>query len=255
MLFDTHAHIEDKRFEKDYEEMIQRAKDVGVNYILNVGCHEEEIEKVVIAAEKYPTVYAAIGLHPNNAKQESEKLWQRIYELAEHPKVVALGEMGLDYYRDNSPKDIQKRVFIKQIGMAKELNKPIIVHDRDAHQDCFDIVKAEGAKEVGGVFHTYSGSIEMAKEIMKLNFYISVAGPVTFKNANRLLEVAKFIPLDRLLIETDCPYLTPHPHRGERNEPAYVRFVAEKIAELKGISFEELARASLENAKKLFKIN
>lgn len=254
MLFDTHAHIEDRRFEKDYEEMIQRAKDVGVNYILNVGCSEKEIEKVIIAAEKYPAVYAAIGLHPNNAKHESEKLWQRIYELGQHPKVLALGEMGLDYYRDNSPKDIQKRVFIKQIGMAKELNKPIIVHDREAHQDCFDIVKAEGAKEVGGVFHTYSGSIEMAKEIMKENFYISVAGPVTFKNANRLLDVAKFIPLDRLLIETDCPYLTPHPHRGERNEPAYVRFVAEKIAELKGISFEEVAQASLENAKKLFKI-
>ncbi|SMB86868.1 TatD DNase family protein [Desulfonispora thiosulfatigenes DSM 11270] len=254
MLFDTHAHLEDKRFADDYEQVIKRAKEAGVKYILDVGCDEEGAKKAVFLADNFPNVYAAIGLHPHDAKIGDERLWQEFYKLAEHPKVVALGEMGLDYYYDYSPREVQQEVFRRQIQMAKELNKPIIVHDREAHQDSFDIVVEEGAKEVGGVFHAYSGSIEMAKEIMKLNFYISIGGPVTFKNANKLLNVAEFIPLDRLLIETDCPYLTPHPHRGKRNEPAYVKLVAEKIAELKGITFEEVAKASLENAKRLFKI-
>jgi len=255
MLFDTHAHLEDEKFEADVDEVIERAKDKGVSLILNVGYNLSHARMSVALAEKFDNIYAAVGLHPHDAKDAEKGLWDELYKLADHPKVVALGEMGLDYYWDNSPRDIQRDVFRHQIGMAKDLQMPIIIHDRDAHQDVLTIVKEERASEVGGVFHAYSGSWEMAKEVLDLGFYISIGGPVTFKNARKILEVVEKVPLDSLLIETDCPYLTPHPYRGKRNEPGFVKLVAEKIAEIKKVSFEEVAVKTKTNGMKVFGIN
>lgn len=254
MLFDTHAHVEDEKFSEDYEEVVKRAKDSGVELILDVGCDIENSKKAIALAEKYPFFYAAVGLHPHDARLFNDEMKDEFIKLAKHPKVVAIGEIGLDYYYDFSPRDVQREVFRKQIRMAKELKLPIIIHDRDAHADCLDIVKEEKAEEVGGVFHAFSSSVEMAEEVLKHNFYISIGGALTFKNNKKTVKVAEWVPLDKLLIETDCPYLTPVPFRGKRNEPAYVKLVAEKIAEIKGISYEEVAKAALENGKKLFNI-
>jgi TatD DNase family protein len=255
MLFDTHAHIDDDRFQGETDQVIARAKEQGVSLMVNVGYDLLHAEQSIALAEKYDFIYASVGLHPHDAKDGDEVFWQEIYKLARHPKVVAIGEIGLDYYYDNSPRDVQRDVFRRQIGVAKDLKLPIIIHNRDAHQDTLTIVREEQASLVGGVFHAYSGSWEMAKEVLDLGFYISVGGPVTFKNARKIVEVVEKTPLQSLLIETDCPYLTPHPYRGKRNEPAYVRFVAEKIAEIKNISFEEVASVTKENGMRLFKIS
>lgn len=200
-------------------------------------------------------MYAAIGWHPVDAidMTDEDLLW--IKELSAHEKVVAIGEMGLDYHWDKSPKDVQKEVFRKQIALAKEVRLPIIIHNRDATEDVVTILKEEGAEAVGGIMHCFTGSVEVARQCMDMNFYLSFGGPVTFKNAKKPKEVVKEIPNDRLLIETDCPFLTPHPFRGKRNEPSYVKYVAEQIAELKGMTYEEVAAVTTENAKRLFRIN
>ncbi|MDE3840522.1 hydrolase TatD [Bacillus methanolicus] len=254
MLFDTHAHLNADQFKDDLEEVIDRAKKEGVSNIVVVGFDRPTIKKAIELAEKYEFIYACVGWHPVDAIDMTEKdlLW--LEELASHPKVVALGEMGLDYYWDKSPKEIQKEVFRKQIRLAKKVKLPIVIHNREATADIVEILKEEGAREVGGIMHCFIGSVEIARECMEMNFYISLAGPVTFKNAKMPKEVAEAIPLDRLLIETDCPYLTPHPFRGKRNEPAYVKLVAEQIAEIKGLTVEDVAKATTENAKKLFGI-
>lgn len=205
--------------------------------------------------EEYDFIYAAIGWHPVDAIDMTEEDLAWIKELSAHEKVVAIGEMGLDYHWDKSPKDIQKEVFRNQIALAKEVNLPIIIHNRDATEDVVTILKEEGAEAVGGIMHCFTGSAEVARECMKMNFYLSFGGPVTFKNAKKPKEVVKEIPNDRLLIETDCPFLTPHPFRGKRNEPSYVKYVAEQIAELKEMTFEEIASITTENAKRLFRIN
>jgi len=254
MLFDTHAHLDDVNFKGETDEVIARAKEAGVSLVVNVGYNLRHARQSIALAEKYDFIYASVGLHPHDAKDSDQTFWDEIYKLARHPKVVALGEMGLDYYWDNSPRDVQRDVFRQQIAVAKDLQLPIIIHDRDAHQDVLTIVKEERASEVGGVFHAYSGSWELAKEILDLGFYISIGGPVTFKNARKILEVVEKAPLESLLIETDCPYLTPHPYRGKRNEPGYVQLVAEKIAEIKNISYEEVASVTKENGKRLFRI-
>lgn len=254
MLFDTHVHLNDAQFEEDLEEVIRRAQSAGVKNMTVVGFDRKTIERALELVEEYDFLYASVGWHPVDAidMKEEDLVW--IEELAAHPKVVALGEMGLDYHWDKSPKDIQQEVFRKQIRLAKKLKMPIIIHNRDAAQDIVNILKEEEASEVGGIMHCFSGSVEIAKECMEMNFYISLGGPVTFKNAKKPKEVAQEVPMDRLLIETDCPYLAPHPNRGKRNEPAFVRLVAEQIAELKGISLEELAEATTRNAKKVFGI-
>ncbi|MBZ4654542.1 MAG: hydrolase TatD [Peptococcaceae bacterium] len=254
MLFDTHAHLDDKQFAQDREEVIQRAKDGGVELIVNVGYNLTSAKRTLALVEKYDFIYGSVGLHPHDAKDGDDRTLTELKRMAQHPKIVALGEMGLDYYWNHSPHEVQKEVFRKQIALAKELKLPIIIHDRDAHQDILNIVKEEGAKEVGGIFHCYSGSWPMAREVMKLGFYISLAGPVTFHNAQKPKEVAKEVPLDYLLIETDCPYLAPVPYRGKRNEPLYVAKVAEMIAEVKGIPVEKVAEATKENGKRVFRI-
>ncbi|MED4533460.1 TatD family hydrolase [Metabacillus fastidiosus] len=254
MLFDTHAHLNALQYENDVEEVIQRALDEGVSEIVVVGFDRETIERAMELIEEYDFIYAAVGWHPVDAIDMTDKDLEWIRELSEHPKVVAIGEMGLDYYWDKSPKDIQKEVFRKQIALAKEVKLPIIIHNRDATADVVAILEEEGASEVGGIMHCFTGSLEVAKQCMDMNFYISFGGPVTFKNAKKPKEVVQEIPLDRLLIETDCPYLTPHPFRGKRNEPGYVKYVAEEIAKLRNLSYEEIAKKTSDNGKKIFGI-
>ncbi|WP_071393081.1 TatD family hydrolase [Bacillus tuaregi] len=255
MLFDTHVHLNAEQFEEDLIEVIERARQTGVERMLVVGFDRPTIEKAMELVEEYDFLYASIGWHPVDAidMRDEDLLW--IEELSAHPKVVALGEMGLDYYWDKSPREVQQDVFRRQIQLAKKVKLPIVIHNREATADIMTILKEEGAQEVGGIMHCFSGSAETALECIKLNFLISLGGPVTFKNAKKPKEVAKEVPIDKLLIETDCPYLAPHPYRGKRNEPAYVRLVAEQIAELKEISVEEVERMTTENAKKLFDIN
>ncbi|PEY31166.1 hydrolase TatD [Bacillus cereus] len=254
MLFDTHSHLNAEQFKEDLQEVIVRMKEAGVSYTVVVGFDEVTIKKAMELAETYDFIYAAVGWHPVDAIDMTEEHLMWLEELAAHPKVVALGEMGLDYHWDKSPEEVQKEVFRKQIQLAKKVKLPIIIHNRDATQDIVDILAEENAAEVGGIMHCFSGSVEVAKQCIGMNFLISLGGPVTFKNAKKPKEVAMEIPMEKLLIETDCPYLTPHPFRGKRNEPSYVKLVAEEIASLKGISYEEVAKITTENAKGLFGI-
>ena len=253
MLFDSHAHIDDEQFDADREQVIQRALENGVTGMINVGCSMLSSARSVALAGQYQSIYAAVGIHPHDAEGALETDYQQLATWSQQDKIVAIGEIGLDYYRDLSPRDVQRAVFIRQIDVARQMNMPLIIHDRDAHGDILDIIKTE-AKGLTGVLHCFSGSLEMAKEVIKLGFYISVAGPVTFKNAAKLPGIVASVPLERLLIETDSPYLTPHPYRGKRNEPAYVRIVAEQVASLRGIELSVLAEATSNNVKQLFKI-
>ncbi|MCY7676223.1 TatD family hydrolase [Bacillus safensis] len=255
MLFDTHAHLNAEQYNEDLEQVIERAKSEKVEKIVVVGFDRPTITRAMELIEEYDFIYAAIGWHPVDAIDMTDEDLAWIKDLSQHEKVVAIGEMGLDYYWDKSPKDVQKEVFRRQIALAKEVNLPIVIHNRDATEDVVTILKEEGAAEVGGIMHCFTGSLETAKACMEMNFYISFGGPVTFKNAKKPKEVVKEIPSDRLLIETDCPYLTPVPFRGKRNEPSYVKYIAEQIAELREISFEELAKLTTKNAKKVFRIN
>ncbi|WP_188207375.1 TatD family hydrolase [Alkalibacillus aidingensis] len=254
MLFDTHVHLNADQFMEDRDEVIERAKEAGVTHMVVVGFDRKTIPLAIEIAEQYDFIYAAIGWHPVDAVDMKEEDLGWIEELSAHPKVVAIGEMGLDYHWDKSPKDVQKQVFREQIALAKKVNMPIIIHNREATEDIVQILKEENAQEIGGIMHCYNDVVEYARECLDMNFYISLGGPVTFKNATDPKVVAQEVPLDRLLIETDCPFLAPHPNRGKRNEPAYVKLVAEKIAELKEISLEEVAQHTTENAKRLFKI-
>src|SRR5690625_62581 len=254
MLFDTHVHLNARQFMKDREEVIHRAKSNGVNYMTVVGFDEETIPLAIEIAENYETIYAAVGWHPVDAIDFKDKHLHWLEELSAHPKVVALGEMGLDYHWDTSPKKIQEKVFREQIRLAKRLQMPIIIHNREATNDIIRILQEEKAETIGGIMHCYSGTVADVQPCLDMNFYISIGGPVTFKNAHEMKEVAKIVPLDRLLIETDAPYLAPHPHRGKRNEPAFVALVAEQIAQLKEMEYEQLCHVTTENALRFFRI-
>lgn len=254
LLIDSHAHLDDERFDKDRDELIRSLESNGIELVINVGADLKSSIASVSLAEKYPNIYAAVGVHPHDVKDMDESTLEIIKSLAKRDKVVAIGEIGLDYYYDNSPREDQRKWFKRQLELAKELGLPVIIHSRDAQQETFDIIKEAQDGRLRGVMHCYSGSKEMANEYIKLGFYISIAGPVTFKNARVVKEVAKEVPLDKLLVETDSPYLAPEPHRGKRNEPSFVKFVAGTIAEIKGISFEELAKATNRNTKELFGI-
>lgn len=254
MLTDSHAHLNAPEFDEDRAETIARAREAGVTRIVNIGFNRETIPSSLALAEAYDFIWTAVGWHPQDAKDMQPGDLEWIEELTRHEKVVAIGEIGLDYYWDTSPKDVQDRVFREQIRLARKVGKPIIIHNRDAHHDIVETLKQEKAAEVGGIMHCYSGSWETAKQCLDMNFYISFGGPVTFKNARQPKEVLAQVPLDRLLLETDSPYLTPHPFRGKRNESAHVRLVAEAAAELTGLTVEEIARITTENAIRLLGI-
>lgn len=255
MLIDTHVHLNAEQYEEDVEQVIQRALDAGVERMVVVGFDRPTIIKAMELADQYSFIYAVVGWHPVDAIDCTEEDLKWIEELAAHPKVVGIGETGLDYHWDKSPKEVQQDLFRKQIRLAQKVELPIIIHNRDATADVVRILQEEEAEITGGIMHCFSGSVETAKQCIEMNFLISLGGPVTFKNARMPKEVAIEIPLEYLLVETDAPFLAPHPHRGKRNEPALVKLVAEQIAELKELSLEEVAKSTTRNAMKLFSID
>jgi len=252
-FIDTHAHLYDERYDDDRAEMIARAVVAGVTQIISMGDTMAASAQVVADAEQYPTLYAAVGVHPESACVLTDAERAQLLTWAKHPKVVAIGEIGLDYYWEKDPKAraLQRELFVMQLGIARAAGLPVCIHDREAHGDTLAILQAEG-RDLTGVLHCYSGSLETARELWKLGYYIGIDGPLTFKNAGKLPAIVREAPQDKLLIETDSPYLAPVPKRGKRNEPAYVAFVAAKIAELRGESVEEVARYTTENARRLY---
>ena len=253
-LFDSHCHLENGRFEEDLPEVMARMKDAGVNRCILAGSDMETGEQIVALTREHSHVYGVVGIHPHDAKTWTDDCADRLARWVKEERIVGIGEIGLDYYYDHSPRDVQKEVFVKQLLLARELDMPAVFHVRDAHGDVLDLLRANRAQLPAGVVHCYSGSVESAREYLDMGFYISFAGPITFKNANKLLDVAKYVPLDRILVETDSPYLAPVPMRGRRNEPTYVQYVAQTVAELRGISPEEMAQAAFENTCRLFRI-
>ena len=255
MFIDTHVHLNADQYDEDLQEVIERALEAKVEKMVVVGFDRKTIERAMKLADEFEFIYAVIGWHPVDAIDCTEEDLQWIEQLAAHPKGVGIGETGLDYYWDKSPKDVQQRLFRKQIHLAQKLNLPIIIHNREATGDVVKILREENAATVGGVMHCFSGSVETARECIDMNFMISLGGPVTFKNARMPKEVAKEIPLEYLMIETDAPYLAPHPYRGKRNEPSFVPLVAEEIARQKELTIEEVAKATTSNATKFFNLD
>ncbi|MFJ7922426.1 TatD family hydrolase [Lysinibacillus fusiformis] len=255
MFIDTHVHLNADQYEEDLQDVINRALEAKVEKMVVIGFDRQTIERTMELIEQYDFVYGVIGWHPVDAIDCTQEDLEWIEELAAHPKIVGIGETGLDYYWDKSPKDVQQALFRKQIQLAQKINLPIIIHNRDATGDVVNILREENAASVGGVMHCFSGSVETARECIAMNFMISLGGPVTFKNARLPKEVATDIPLEYLMIETDAPYLAPHPYRGKRNEPAFVPLVAQEIARLKGLTIEEIAQATTDNAKIFFGID
>jgi TatD DNase family protein len=256
MLIDSHAHIQGKEYAGEMEAVIARAREAGVEKIIAVGGAGDMSSntEAVALANTFPDIYATVGMHPHDAKDVGADELKKLKELAADPKVVAVGETGLDYYYDHSPREVQRRVFAEFIHLARETELPIVVHERDAAQDVADLLRTEGAGKLRGVIHCFTGDYEAAHTYLDLGFYISFTGIITFKNAEALRDVVRKVPLDRLFVETDSPYLTPVPHRGKRNEPAYVRYVGETIASVKGLSLEEVARVTTQNVRELFSI-
>lgn len=253
-MIDSHAHLQDERFGDDLDEVLARAFASGISHIVCVGYDLESSRQAVRMAEDDVRILATVGIHPHEAEHTSDDHIEELYRLARHPRVVAVGEIGLDYYYDAAFKEEQSRWFRAQIRVAKEVGKPVVIHDRDAHLDTLRILSEENAGKNGGVMHCYSGSPDMLNDFIRLGFFISLAGPLTFKNARKAVEVARSIALDRLLVETDCPYLSPEPFRGKLNEPVRVWEVARKIAEVKGIDLEEVERVTDQNCRRLFKL-
>lgn len=256
MLVDSHAHIQGNEYANEVDAIIERAREAGVEKIIAVGGAGDmssNTEAIALAAS-YVNVYATVGMHPHDAKDVGERELRELRTLTSHPKVIAVGETGLDYYYNHSPHDVQRRVFIHFIHMARETGLPIVVHERDAAKDAAELLRSEGAAKIRGVIHCFTGNYDAACDYLNLGFYLSFTGIITFKNAEALREVVRKVPLERMLVETDSPYLTPVPHRGKRNEPAYVRFVAEMIAKVKGVTLEEVGRVTTLNTGELFRI-
>lgn len=252
MYFDTHAHYDSGAFNADRFDILGSMPDAKVGLIVNPGCDLESSKTAIGLAERFNFVYAAVGWHPEDMDKLTDKAFAELERLAEHPKCLAIGEIGLDYYWDDTHKAEQKELFKKQIELAIRLNKPVIVHDREAHGDSLEIVR--DFSELRGVFHCFSGSVEMAAELLKRGWYLGFDGPITYKNARKAIEVLEFCPLDKIVIETDSPYLTPVPNRGKRNDSRQLEFVVNKIAEIKGINADEVENITFENGKKLFGI-
>lgn len=254
MFIDSHAHLDDERFDDDRETVIKNLKTDQIDIVINIGADIASSKSTLNLAQTYDNIYSVVGVHPHSVSELVGVGLDEIEKLARDEKTVAIGEIGLDYYYENSPKQLQKEYFIEQIRLAKKLDLPIVIHSREAVKDTLDIIKSEKSSNLRGVMHCFSSSVEIAKEYVKLGFYIAIGGVVTFKNARVTKEVAKYVPLESLLIETDCPYLAPEPFRGKRNEPKYIKYTAEEIAKIKEVDLEEIAKITSANAKKLFEI-
>ena len=252
MLFDTHAHLNDEAFDEDRDQLLATFCDAGVGWVLNAGCSLESSKESIALAEKYHWIYASVGSHPDIADEVNADVLEAYRQMCRHPKVKAIGEIGLDYHYETIHRDEQKRAFRAQMALAQELNMPVIVHERDAHEDGMAIVKEFPG--VTGVFHCYSGSAEMARQLVDLGWYIGFTGVLTFKNARKAVETAASIPIERILLETDCPYMAPEPFRGGRCHPGLLSYMAKKLAEIRGLSEEEVIRITTENAKRMYRI-
>ena len=254
MIFDTHAHYDDEAFEEDRDSLLMGMQEAGVGAIVNVGASLRGVRDTAALTEKYPFVYGAVGIHPDHVEQLNDDVMEELRSLCAREKIVAVGEIGLDYYWDKNPREMQKEWFIRQLALAKEVRLPVNIHSREAAQDTFDIMKTEHAGSTGGVIHCYSGSKEMARDYLNLGYYLGVGGVVTFKNARVLKEVVAYAPLDRILVETDCPYLAPTPFRGKRNASPLLSYVLDQIAELKGVSRKEAEQTTWDNACRMYQI-
>ena len=253
MLFDTHAHLNDEAFDEDREQLLSGLAEKGVGLVMNAGCSLASSREVVEMAKQYPWLYAAVGSHPDAADEVNESVLEEYRKLCKlNDKVKAIGEIGLDYHYEDIPREIQQKAFRLQMELARELNLPVIVHERDAHEDGMAIVRE--FPTVTGVFHCYSGSAEMARQLVDMGWYIGFTGVLTFKNARKAVETAASIPLDRIVLETDCPYMAPEPFRGKRNDPGYLYRMAEALAQIRGITPEEAAAATTENGKRLYRV-
>lgn len=257
MIFETHAHYDDKAFEEDREPLLNHLQEQGVGNVVNIGASLASSQASVALAEKYPFIYAAVGVHPDETKELTEENFKELITMIQHEKVVAVGEIGLDYYWDSTPRDVQKDWFERQLALALQYDLPVVIHSREAAADTLSIMKEWYAKSGGtltGIIHCFSYGTELAKEYAKMGFYLGVGGVVTFKNAKKLKEVVQAVPLELLVLETDCPYLAPVPNRGKRNDSSNLQYVAQEIAALKGITVEEVIHVTEENAKKLYRI-
>lgn len=254
MIFDSHAHYDDEAFEEDRDLLLSSMQANGIDTIVNVGASIESSGSSLQLAETYDFIYAAVGVHPSDTDELNEENYLELCKLMDKEKVVAVGEIGLDYYWDTPSRDIQKKWFVRQLNTAVEKNKPVIIHSRDAAADTLDIMKAEKPWDQGGVIHCFSYSVEMAREYLNHGFYIGIGGVLTFHNAKKLKEVAEYVPLSQIVLETDCPYLAPVPNRGKRNSSLNLTYVADMLAEIKGIAREEIERVTYENACRLYKI-
>jgi TatD DNase family protein len=254
MLIDSHAHLEMPEFKKDLEEVLQRARASGIDAIFTVGTEEKDWGRALEIANSHPWIYAILGVHPHNAKEIDDRTYTLLREICRGEKVRAFGEIGLDFFRNHSPRDVQLKRFREQVGLALELKLPIVIHDRDAHEETLEVLRSEGARDCGGIIHCFSGDLDMARKCMDMGFYISVPGSITYKNAEDFQKIVRELPLDSVLVETDAPFLTPVPFRGKRNEPGYVRYTAQKVAEIKKMPFEKVAEATTDNALRVFRL-
>ena len=254
MIFDTHAHYDDDAFDEDRDALLSGMKEAGVEYIVNVGASMASSERSIKLAEKYPFVYAAVGVHPDEVGELDEEKFEKLREWTAHEKVKAVGEIGLDYYWDKEKHDLQKHWFMRQMELASEVNLPMIVHSREAAKDTLDMVIAAKPLNLSGIIHCYSYSVEQAREYLNMGYYIGIGGVVTFKNAKKLKEVAEYTPLSQIVLETDCPYLAPTPFRGKRNDSSKIAYVAEELAAIKQVPVEEVIRITNENGRRLYNI-
>lgn len=255
MIFESHAHYDDEAFDPDREELLGRMQDAGISHIVNVGASVRGVEATVKLMERYPFVYGAVGIHPDEVGDLNEERIQWLQGLCGLEKTVAVGEIGLDYYWDKEPRKVQKQWFVRQLHLAREVGLPVVVHSREAARDTFEIIKSEHAGTTGGVIHCFSGSRQMAGDYLNLGYHIGIGGVVTFKNARVMKEVAAYVPLERILVETDCPYLAPAPFRGKRNSSLYLPYIIEEIARIKGIPPKTVEESTYQNARRLYRID